>query len=199
MTDTNYVTVYNSKRFRIDSTSDESLRLAGGISSYKSSGAILSTYHNSALHLDTIYNLGNGGLSIDAPENLWPIYDGMCIYSRGMGAMGLPGDLSSMSRFVRASFTKMHSVSGTSESESISQFFHILESVAQQRGCVRLEENTYELTIYTSCCNMDQGIYYYTTYDNHQITAVDMNRENLSGNRLIAYPLVQSQHIYWQN
>lgn len=68
MTDTNYVTVYNSKRFRIDSTSDESLRLAGGISSYKSSGAILSTYHNSALHLDTIYNLGNGGLSIDAPD-----------------------------------------------------------------------------------------------------------------------------------
>ena len=52
-------------------------------------------------------------------------------YSRGMGALGLPGDLSSASRFVKAVFTKMNSVSGDSESESISQFFHILGSVAQ--------------------------------------------------------------------
>jgi len=50
-------------------------------------------------------------------------------YSRGMGAMGLPGDLSSSSRFVRASFVKMNSVSGDSESESVSQFFHIMASV----------------------------------------------------------------------
>ena len=168
-----------------------------GIKIYDNPVGVLT--NNPTFDMQLFYLNNYQSLSIDAPENLWPIYDGMCIYSRGMGAMGLPGDLSSMSRFVRASFTKMHSVSGTSESESISQFFHILGSVAQQRGCVRLEENTYELTIYTSCCNMDQGIYYYTTYDNHQITAVDMNRENLSGNRLIAYPLVQSQHIYWQN
>ena len=102
-------------------------------------------------------------------------------YSRGMGAMGLPGDLSSQSRFVRAAFVKLNSLSGDSEEESVSQFFHILGSVEQQRGCCKLGEGRYEITLYTSCCNTARGIYYYSTYDNRQITGVDMHRENLDG------------------
>lgn len=120
-------------------------------------------------------------------------------YSRGMGAIGLPGDLSSQSRFVKVAFTKMNSVSGTEEKESVSQFFHILNSVAQQRGCCLLEEGKYEITIYTSCCNTNKGIYYYTTYDNHQITAVNMHKENLDGDNLIRYPLITEEQIRTQN
>ena len=111
----------------------------------------------------------------------------------------MPGDLSSASRFVKASFTKMNSVSGDSEAESISQFFHILTSVEQQRGCVHLGNDQYEITIYSSCCNTDKGIYYYTTYENSQITAVDMYREDLDGDKPIMYPLATEQQISWQN
>lgn len=121
------------------------------------------------------------------------------VYSRGLGAMGLPGDLSSASRFVKAAFTKMNSVSGASEAESISQFFHILGSVAQQRGCVMVNGQDYEITIYTSCCNTDKGIYYYTTYENSRITGVDMHKEDLDGYNLISYPLMTEQQIYMQN
>ena len=120
-------------------------------------------------------------------------------YSRGMGAMGLPGDLSSQSRFVRAAFVKMNSVSADTEEASVSQFFHILGSVDQQRGCCDVGEDEYEITIYTACCNTDKGIYYYTTYDNHQITAVDMHRENLNSTALIRYPLLREQRIHFQN
>lgn len=120
-------------------------------------------------------------------------------YSRGMGAMGLPGDLSSASRFVKAAFTKMNSFSGESESESISQFFHILGSVAQQRGCVQVRDDQYEITIYTSCCNVDKGIYYYTTYENSQISGVDMYKEDLEGKNPITYPLITGQQIRMQN
>lgn len=120
-------------------------------------------------------------------------------YSRGMGAMGLPGDLSSMSRFVKAAFTKLNSVSGDSESESVNQFFHILGAVEQQRGCVRMENGAYEVTLYTCCCNTDRGIYYYTTYENRRITAVDMHRENPDGRNLIVYPLMTDPQIYMQN
>ena len=120
-------------------------------------------------------------------------------YSRGMGAMGLPGDLSSQSRFVRVAFVKMNSLSGDSEKESVSQFFHILGSVDQQRGCCKLGENQYEITLYTSCCNADKGIYYYNTYDNHQISGVDMHKENLNGNKLITYTPVKNERIYMQN
>ncbi len=120
-------------------------------------------------------------------------------YARGMGALGLPGDLSSQSRFVRAAFVKMNSLSGALESESVSQFFHILGAVDQQRGCCALGEGKYEVTIYTSCCNADKGIYYYTTYENHQISGVDMHRENLEGKELIRYPLIMGQQIRMQN
>lgn len=120
-------------------------------------------------------------------------------YSRGMGALGLPGDLSSQSRFVRAAFVKMNSVSGEGEKESVSQFFHILNAVDQQRGCCELEDGKYEITIYTSCCNTDKGIYYYTTYDNHQITAVELYREDLEGSVPVRYPLITEPEIKIQN
>ena len=138
-------------------------------------------------------------LSRKDPENRFPKELGLSCYSRGMGALGLPGDLSSQSRFVRVAFVKLNSVSGQSEEESVSQFFHILGAVDQQRGCCEVGEGGYEITIYTSCCNATKGIYYYTTYQNHQITAVDMHRENLDGSNLIRYPLMTGEHIYRQN
>ncbi len=147
-----------------------------------------------------LFNLNNYmHLSPKQPENLFSKGLDLNTYSRGMGALGLPGDLSSASRFVRVAFTKMNAVSGDSEGESISQFFHILGSVDQQRGCCQVAEGKYEITIYTSCCNCDKGIYYYNTYENHQITAVDMHKEDLNGEKLVRYPLIQGEQIRCQN
>ena len=119
-------------------------------------------------------------------------------YSRGMGAVGLPGDLSSASRFIKAAFTRLNSMSGETEGESVSQFLHTLASVAQQKGCCRVEHG-FEYTIYSSCCNTDRGIYYYTTYENSRITGVDMHRENLDGSELVSYPVIEGQDILMQN
>lgn len=147
-----------------------------------------------------MFNLNNYmSLSIEPPVNNFAKNLELNTYSRGMGAMGLPGDLSSASRFVKAAFTKLNSLSGDSESESISQFFHILGSVEQQRGCVHMGEGKYEFTIYSSCCNTDKGIYYYTTYENSQITSVDMHKENLDGSVLVSYELIEGQQIREQN
>ena len=147
-----------------------------------------------------LFNLNNYmNLSTEKPVNNFSKNLNLETYSRGMGAIGLPGDLSSASRFVKAVFTRMNSKSGTSESESISQFFHILESVYQQRGCVHMGEDKYEITIYSSCCNMDQGIYYYTTYENSQISGIDMYKENLNDSELVSYNLIEGQQIIMQN
>lgn len=120
-------------------------------------------------------------------------------YSRGLGGIGIPGDLSSQSRFVKAAFTKINSVSARKESSSVSQFFHILGSVDQARGCCEVKEGEYEMTLYSSCWNATKGFYYYTTYDNHQITAVDMHAEDLEGAKLIRYPLISEGMVRWQN
>ncbi len=135
-------------------------------------------------------NLSNYmGVTRDDPVNRFSDKLSLAPYSRGMGGIGLPGDLSSASRFVKAAFTLHNSISGGSELESVTQFFHILGSVAQQNGCCRVEKG-YEYTIYSSCCNTDKGIYYYTTYRNGQITGVDMNREDLDASELVSYPLL---------
>ena len=138
-------------------------------------------------------------LSPKQPENTFGQGIELTAYSRGMGAIGLPGDLSSQSRFIRVAFTKLNSKSGDGENESISQFFHILGSVDQQRGCCEVNDGKYEITLYTSCCNCDKGIYYYKTYDNSQITAVDMHRENLDSQKIIRYPAITEGKICWQN
>lgn len=147
-----------------------------------------------------LFNLNNyRNISPNPPENHFSKELPLEEYSRGMGGIGLPGDLSSMSRFVKVAFTKMNSVSGESESEAISQFFHILGSVAQQRGCAQVGGGKYEITIYSSCCNTDKGIYYYTTYENSQVTGVDMHNEDLDGDTLAEYPLVKGQQVLMQN
>ena len=149
------------------------------------------------IHLFNLNNYMN--LSTKPPINNFSNKLNFDIYSRGMGALGLPGDLSSLSRFIKATFTKMNSISLDTESSSISQFFHILSSVEQQRGCVDMGDDKYEITIYSSCCNLDKGIYYYKTYDNSQIIGINMYNENLDGKFLINYDLIKNQQILMQN
>lgn len=119
-------------------------------------------------------------------------------YSNGMGAMGLPGDLSSASRFIRAAYTKLHCLQPDGELACVNQVFHILGSVAQQEGCVRVGDQ-YEKTQYSCCCSTHQGIYYYTTYENAQPTAVHLRHERLDGKELVTYPLLRSPQIRMEN
>ncbi|MDY2510655.1 MAG: choloylglycine hydrolase, partial [Ruminococcus callidus] len=151
--------------------------VAEGIRVYENPVGILT---NNPPFDEQLFQLNNYmHLSPKTPQNNFSKKLQLQTYSRGMGALGLPGDLSSQSRFVRASFVKMNSISGNTEYQSVSQFFHILGSVDQQRGCCEVSNGKYEITIYTSCCNVDKGIYYYTTYDNHQISGVDLYKEDL--------------------
>ncbi|MBO5716166.1 MAG: choloylglycine hydrolase [Clostridia bacterium] len=144
-------------------------------------------------------NLNNYmGLSNIDPQNKFSDKIILKKYSRGMGALGLPGDFSSASRFVRVAFAKLNSVNPLSENESISQFFHILGTVEQVEGCV-IFDNRFERTQYTSCCDTERGIYYYKTYENSQISAINMYRENLDIHNLICYDLIFTEQIKYIN
>lgn len=143
-----------------------------------------------------IFNLNNYlYLNNKNPKNTFSKKLKLENYSNGMGGLGLPGDLSSSSRFIRASFVKMNSVTEDDELSSVSQFFHILNSVNQVKGCCILDNDNYEYTMYTSCCNLTKGIYYYTTYTNHQINAVSIYNEDLNSNKLIKFPLKKVENI----
>ena len=139
------------------------------------------------------------GLSPHPPVNRLARGVDLPLFSRGLGAAGLPGDLSSPSRFVRAVFVRQNAKCGPTEGENVNQFFHILGSVEQQRGCVILEDGSLELTRYSCCCNICKGIYYYTTYDNRRISAVDLRHEDPEGREPVCFPLTDGPQILWQN
>lgn len=169
----------------------------GGLKIYDNAPGVLTNEPPFDMQL---FNLNNYmRLSPKQPENSFSDALNLGTYSRGMGGLGLPGDLSSMSRFVRAAFTKLNSLSGSGEAESVGQFFHILGSVEQVRGCCEVAQDKYEITIYTSCFNADKGVYYYTTYNNRRITAVDMHRENLDSDSLARYPMLDKEDVLRQN
>ena len=119
--------------------------------------------------------------------------------SRGLGAFGLPGDVSSSSRFVRATFNKLNSICNNDEYDSVNQFFNILGSVKQLSGCVRLPENKLEKTVYTSCYNTKNCTVYYTTYNNSAITKLDLKNESLIGTGLIYYDMLTKSDFIKQN
>lgn len=170
--------------------------LSEGLKVYDNPVGILTNNPTFDYHLINLSNYMN--VSRNEPINRFCENLNLTPYSRGMGGIGLPGDLSSASRFVKAAFTKLNSLQGSSEVESVSQFFHILTSVEQQKGCCKVEKG-FEHTIYSSCCNTDKCIYYYTTYNNSQIVGVDMNKEDLNNDSLKSYPLLKQEKLYIQN
>ncbi len=133
------------------------------------------------------------------PTNKFPGTPELAVYSNGMGAIGLPGDFSSQSRFVRAAFFCGSSIQEETESGCVTQFFHILGGVTQINGCCQLPNGNYEKSVYSSCCNCEKGIYYYTSYSNRQINAVHMRHCDLEADQLFLYPLNLSQAIKTQN
>ena len=138
-------------------------------------------YHQT--NLSNYMGLGTGQLQ-NRFDRCFPLRN----YSLGMGALGLPGDFSSASRFVRAFFVKENAIFGSTEEENVRQFFHILQSVAMPKGCV-WTENGYEYTRYSSCCNVENGVYYYITYNDFTIRSVSMRDVDLDGETLYIYPV----------
>lgn len=146
-----------------------------------------------------MFNLNNyRNLSICDPANSFSETIDLNRYSRGMGGIGLPGDLSSMSRFVRVAFHKLNSKCKDDEFSSVNQFFHVMNSVSQTRGLCAVNDN-YEITIYTSCINLNEGKYYYTTYNNHQINMVDLHKVDLDQKDLVTFKFLDEENINIEN
>lgn len=138
-------------------------------------------------------------LTTSVPENCFSHKVGIKPFGKGLGSFGLPGDFSPASRFVKAAYLRLNSKCSDDEQSSISQFFHLLDSVSVVNGCINSEDFEFYETTYSACMNTDKKFYYYKTYGNSRITAINMNNENLDGNTLIEFPLQNQQQILWVN
>lgn len=157
--------------------------MSDGLKIYENPFGVLTNNPPFEYHRMNMNNYMN--LTAESPQNRFGDKLDLKPYAQGMGALGLPGDASSPSRFVRAAFLKCNSVSQEEEKANVSQFFHILDSVAMVRGAVVTDQGTYDITTYSCCANVRTGVYYYKTYDDSQVRAVDMYETDLEGKKLV--------------
>ncbi|CZT55696.1 Penicillin acylase precursor [Eubacteriaceae bacterium CHKCI005] len=104
----------------------------------------------------------------------------------GNGALGLPGDWSSPSRFIRLAFLKKFGVKGKDEQQGVTNMLHLFQSVAFPLGMIRVSEQghiteydkeivPYDYTIYTSVMCAESLRFYFTSYENQRVQCVDLN------------------------
>lgn len=117
----------------------------------------------------------------------------------GLGSLGLPGDLSSVSRFVKASYLKANIGQIKNVNECISSFYHILSSVAMVGNSVLNSQGKGEITVYTSCMNLNDSIYYYNTYKGNTINSIDIKKEDLNTNRIKTFKYIDHLIVNNQN
>ncbi len=125
-------------------------------------------------------------------QNLKPL-------GQGLGAFGLPGDYSSPSRFVKAAFLRNHIDYADVNYSGMSEFFHILNGVAMVRGSVVTPQHLNDITLYTSCIDQEKGIYYYKTYTNHSISAINMHHEDLDAKEVKLFTFNDEFTVTQQN
>ena len=189
----------NSELHWLISDKDESITLEcmkEGIKIYDNKVGVLTNSPPFKYHLMNLNNYIN--VSNREIESTFGSDINLLRYSKGMNSIGLPGDNSSMSRFVRATYTKSNSIIPNDDIACVSQFFHILASVEQVEGSV-ITNGKCNRTQYISCCDIDHGLYYYKTYNNSQISCLNMYSENLDTDKLMIYPFDDVEIINYRN
>lgn len=139
------------------------------------------------------------GLSSNNPKpTLWDNLE-LKALGQGVGMVGMPGDYSPASRFVKTAFTKAKITGNNDEISTVNAFFHILDSVAMVSGSVVTPDNKDDITLYSSCMCQDSKIYYYKTYKNNQINAIDMKKEDLDASEMKIFEYLDKEAINYQN
>lgn len=66
-------------------------------------------------------------------------------------------------------------------------------------GSVVTPDGKNDITLYTSCMCQEEGVYYYNTYNNNQINAISMFKEDLDASELKVFNYIDEQGLNYQN
>ena len=138
-------------------------------------------------------------LSARPPENRLAPGLPLTPFGQGMGAIGLPGDASPASRYLRTAFHKLNAPDPGSEPARVSDFFHILDAAAMVRGSVVTPEGKFDITTYACCFSADTGTYYCKTHQNSRLTAVRLSGADLDGRQVQVFPLRRGEDVDFLN
>lgn len=116
-------------------------------------------------------------------------------YSRGMGAIGLPGDFSSSSRFVRAAFIKENMKVAEGEEGDVSRIFSAIAPLEVPPGCVLNDEGEAVVTRYTAVIDMENPTYYLTTSACRTIRSISLSDIDESVGKIYSVPFYCEEKI----
>ncbi len=103
--------------------------------------------------------------------------------SQGTGLHGIPGDWTSPSRFVKASFLKAFAVPAVNAALGVNLMQHILNTFDIPLGIVRggNDPSTFELTQWIVIKDLKNRVFYYRTYQDLALRSIDLKKLNFSG------------------
>ena len=148
-------------------------------------------------HMTNLRNYVNFSMTNVPPVQLGPIK--LLPFGQGSGMLGLPGDFTPPSRFVRAvAFSQ--SVPKTGD-DAVLEAFHILNQFDIPRGAAREHEKDEhgnilaDYTIWTAASDLKAKQYYFRTYENSQIGMVDLMKMNLDGKDMVKISMKGGESI----
>lgn len=119
-------------------------------------------------------------------------------FGQGSGMVGMPGDFTPPSRFVRAAIYSITATPSANASEGVLQAFHILNQFDIPIGFARSKENGIvysDFTIITTVKDPQSLKYYYRTYDNQDLKMADLNKFNLDNPAIVKFNTAGKQTI----
>jgi choloylglycine hydrolase len=125
-----------------------------------------------------------------SPFNVKPVDIGgvqLAPFGQGSGMVGLPGDFSPPSRFVRAALFSTTAIPSPTAKEAIFQAFHILNQFDIPIGIVRSNEGGVvqtDQTLATAVRDPQALRYYFRTYKDQTIHVIDLKSFDLSAKEL---------------
>jgi len=129
------------------------------------------------------------------PFNVRPVtIDGITLkpFGAGSGLVGLPGDFTPPSRFVRAAIFSTSAVPSANAEEAIFQTFHILNQFDIPVGTAKDKIGDVVYTDYTqvTCARDPQALkYYFRSYDDPSIKMVDLHQMDLDAKVIKTLPV----------
>src|SRR5881394_848050 len=150
-------------------------------------------------HMNNLRNYVNFSMTNVPPVQLGSIK--LLPFGQGSGMLGLPGDFTPPSRFVRA-VAFSHSVfKPKTGDDAVLEAFHILNQFDIPKGAAREHEKDEhgnvlaDYTIWTSASDLKTKRFYFRTYENSQIRVVDLMKMNLDAKEIVTISMKGGEAI----
>jgi choloylglycine hydrolase len=135
-------------------------------------------------HMTNLANYANLSPSNVPPARLGPIT--IVPLGQGSGMLGLPGDFTPPSRFVRAAVLSQAVYPAATGNEAVLLAFHVLNNFDIPNGAARSREKDdhvnppADYTLWTSANDLQSKRFYFRTCENSRIRMVDLTKMNLN-------------------